>query len=425
MRVLIVTLFFPPTGGGGVQRPLKFATQLADLGFETHVLAPDDSKWVERDDTVAPPPGLHVVRARNLGPAWRLLGSDLYGTHGLVRLGVQLRAVPRRVLVPDPSVLWSLTAVPAGLRLVADLGIDVVLTTSPPPSVHLIGAALKRLTGVPWVADLRDSIVFNPHRRFDVRGERALARVVARYADATVAASHGIGAELDDLHAKAPVSVIETGCDFEAFDGLPYRRGDRLRITHTGNFLGRRDPRPFCEALSTFDPSDVVARFAGTFRQRDRDYAAALELGPRLELIPFVSHAEALALQRDSDVLLLLVPEAAGRGGHVLTGKVFEYLAARRPILAAVPPGGEAARLIERTGAGTVVAADDVEGLTAVIRMFRDRWRDGALGDVAIAPELEATLSTRAAAARLAEVLEHVTRSRRQARHIRLRRSTA
>lgn len=411
MKVLLVTMYWPPAGGAGVQRPLKFATHLAGLGHETHVLAPDDSKWLERDESLESPPGVHVVRARNLSPASRLLGVDLYGTRGLSRVAVHARALPRRVLVPDPSILWGLTAVPAAARLVSDAGIDVVLTTSPPPSVHLIGGAVKRLTGARWVADVRDAILFNAHRRFDVRGERKVARLVARYADAAVAASEGIAAELRSLGSNGGVSVIESGCDFDEFDGLAYRRTDRLRITHTGSFLGRRDPRPFCAALSSFE-GDVVARFVGAFRQRDRDYADTLCLGRRLELIPFVSRQEALALQRDSDVLLLLIPEAGGRGPHVLTGKLFEYFCARRPILAAVPPDGEAARLIERTGAGIVVPPDDVDALTEAIGTFRERWLAGTLDDVLLPRELELALSRRDRVGRLADVLEGVVRAR-------------
>ncbi len=410
MRVLIVTLFFPPTGGGGVQRPLKFATHLAALGHDVHVLAPDDSKWIERDPSLVLPPDVHVVRVQNLSPKARLLGAELYGARRAAGLAALARSVPRRALAPDPSVLWTVTAVPAAARLVADAGIDVVLTTSPPPSVNLIGAAVKRLTGVRWVADVRDSIAFNPHRRFDFRGERTVARVVARYADATVVASEGIGAELRELGAGDRVSVIESGCDFEDFEGLPYRRTERLRLTHTGSFLGHRDPRPLCAALHD-SAEDVVARFVGAFRQRDFDFAASLGLGRRLELIPYVSHAQALACQRASDVLLLLVPEASGRGHHVLTGKLFEYLAARRPILAAVPPTGEAARLVERAGAGIVVPPDDVERLGAAVRTFRERWIAGELNDVVLPTELTARLSRRARVERLAEVLEAVVRS--------------
>src|SRR5262249_30247054 len=105
----------------------------------------------------------------------------------------------------------------------------------------------------------------------------------------------------------------------------------------------------------------VVARFVGDFRSTDREWAA--NILDRMELIPYAPHRRSLELQRDSEALLLLIPDAAGRGRGVLSGKVFEYLAAGRPILAVVPPDGAAAELIRETGAGAVVAPDDVDGI--------------------------------------------------------------
>src|SRR5262249_56590326 len=110
---------------------------------------------------------------------------------------------------------------------------------------------------------------------------------------------------------------------------------------------------------------DVVARFLGDFRSTDREWAEQQGLGPRLELIPYAPRRTSLELQRDSEALLLLIPDAGGRGKGVLSGKVFEYLAAERPILAAVPPDGAAAGLVRDAGAGVVVAPDDVDGMEA------------------------------------------------------------
>ena len=141
MRILLVSLYFPPAGGGGVQRPLKFATHLPALGIETHVLAPDDPKWVHADADLQPPTHAWVHRARYLGPRGRKPAEELYGRTGLDRVSRQARLAFRRVLVPDENVSWNLTAIPAALRIVRREGIDVVVTTSPPSSVHLVGAA--------------------------------------------------------------------------------------------------------------------------------------------------------------------------------------------------------------------------------------------------------------------------------------------
>jgi glycosyltransferase involved in cell wall biosynthesis len=400
VRLLLVSFYWPPAGGGGVQRPLKFATHLPALGIETHVLAPDDPKWLHEDPELAPPSQAWVHRARYLGP----------GPRDAATSGTALAI--RRVLLPDASVPWNLTAIPAALRIARRQRIDVVLTTSPPGSVHLVGAAVKRALGVRWVADLRDSLVAHPHRRAEsglVRvkekvGER-VARLVAARADAVVAAADAIADEARGLAPRGRVVTIANGCDFDDFAGLEYRPAERFRITHAGSFFGKRDPRPFLTALAESGLEDVVARFVGDFRAVDREFAERLGLGERLELVPYVSRRRSLELQRDSEALLLLIPDAAGRGKGVLSGKVFEYLAAERPILAAVPPDGAAAALIRETGAGIVAAPDDVAGLREALRGLHARWRTGQLDGVPLAAEQRERLSRAARAEELADLL--------------------
>jgi len=416
VKVLLVTMYFPPAGGGGVQRPLKFATHLPAHGIETHVLAPDDPKWLYSDPELAPPTQAWVHRARYLGPSSRSLAHELEGTEGLDRLARQARALSRRLLVPDENVSWNLTAIPAAVRITRAEGIDIVMTTSPPNSVHLIGAAVKRTTGARWVADLRDSIATHPHRRVESAAVRAkekvsasVARLVARRADAIVAASEAIADEVRGLDPAGFVTTIQNGADFDDFSGLEYRRGDRFRITHTGSFFGQRDPRPFLTALAESGVEDVVARFVGGFPAGDREWADQLGLGDRLELHPYVPRREALALQRDSEALLLLIPDAGGRGRGVLSGKVFEYLAAERPILAAVPPDGAAAELIRETGAGVVAAPGDVPALAAGLSDLRARWAAGTLDGIQLSPDDRERLGRGARVEELADLLRGLT----------------
>ncbi|HEY0415967.1 MAG TPA: glycosyltransferase [Gaiellaceae bacterium] len=416
MKALIVSFYFPPAGGGGVQRPLKLATHLPELGVETHVLAPDDPRWIHRDDELAPPTLAWVHRARYVGTAGRKPAEELHGTQGLVRLSRQAQLFGRRLLVPDENVSWNLTAIPAAIRIVRSEGIDVVLTTSPPSSVHLIGAAVKKATGVRWVADLRDSIVAHPHRRAErlavrakEQGEHAVARLVARSADAITCVSDAIAEEMREREPHGPVFTIPNGSDFDDFAGLETHPSDRLRITHTGSFFGKRDPRPFLTALKQSGLEDVVVRFLGDFRAADREWAETLELGDRLELIPYASRRRSLELQRDSEALLLLIPDAGGRGKGVLSGKVFEYLAAERPILAVVPPDGAAADLLRETGAGIVVAPDDIPGIAAVLIELHSRWRAGELEPARLSEEWRRRVSRRARSEEIVRVLEQVT----------------
>jgi glycosyltransferase involved in cell wall biosynthesis len=416
VKVLLVTLYFPPAGGGGVQRPLKLAQYLPALGIETHVLAPDDPKWIHSDPDLRVPTQAWVHRARYVGPKGRKPAEELHGKTGLARVATKTRLASRRLLVPDENVSWNLTAIPAAIRIVRAEKIDAVITTSPPASVHLVGAAVQKATGAKWLADLRDSLVAHPHRRAESVAVRAkekvderVARLVARRADAISCVSEAIAEETRRLGPRGPVATIANGCDFDDFAGLEYRPAPRFRITHTGSFFGKRDPRPFLQALAD-SGLDVVARFVGDFRSADREWAESLGLGDRLELIPYAPRAHALELQRDSEALLLLIPEAGGRGKGVLSGKVFEYLAAERPILAAVPPDGAAADLIRASGAGVVAPPDDPAALREALDVLHARYLNGGLPAVDLAPALRERLSRRARVEETAELLRTIVR---------------
>jgi glycosyltransferase involved in cell wall biosynthesis len=413
VKVLLATMYFPPAGGGGVQRSLKLAQYLPALGVETHVLAPDDPKWVHRDTELLVPTQAWVHRVRYLGPRARKPAEELRRTEGLEKALLQAQVTARRLLVPDASVTWNLTAIPAAIRIARREGIDAVITTSPPGSVHFIGAAVQKATGARWLADLRDPLVANPHRRSDTTATRArqsaneqLARVVARRADAVSCVSDAIAEEMRGLEPRGIVRTISNGCDFDDFAGLEYAPAERFRITHAGSFFGKRDPRPFLQAFHA-SGLDAVARFVGDFRSTDRKWAESLHLGDRLQLIDY-ARRQSLRLQRDSEALLLLVPDAGGRGKGVLSGKVFEYLAAGRPILAVVPPDGAAAELVREAGAGVVVAPDDVEGMRRALEELHARFLDGGLRDVELPDDLRRRLSRRARVEDTASLLREI-----------------
>src|SRR5258707_414639 len=241
-----------------------------------------------------PPMLAWVHRARYIGPQGRKPAEELHGTQRLERFTKQAQLAGRRLLVPDENVSWNLTAIPTAIRIVKREQIDVVITTSPPSSVHLVGASVKRATGIPWVADLRDSVVAHPHRhaerllvRAKEQGEHAIAKLIARSANAIVGVSDAISEEMRARNPKGPVVTIANGSDFDDFAGLEHTPSDRLRITHAGSFFGKRDPRPFLTALKQSGLDDVSVRFLGDFRTADREWAEQLGLGDRLELIPY------------------------------------------------------------------------------------------------------------------------------------------
>jgi glycosyltransferase involved in cell wall biosynthesis len=408
VKVLLVTRHFPPGGGGGVQRPLKFATHLPALGIETHVLAPDLAGAVP-DDELELPTQAWIHRVRYVGPRAARPSEELVGKQGIARVGTQAALFGRKLLVPDENAPWSTVATPVAIRLVRREGIDVVLTTSPPPSLHLLGAAVKRTTGAAWVADLRDPLTSHPHRRgyesqlarLKEKTTGGVAKLVALQADAIVAVSEAIAGEMRALEPKGKVVTIANGCDFDDFAGFEHHASDRLRITHAGHFHGKRDPKPFLRALAGSGLDDVVARFAGDFRAADREYAESLGLGGRIELLGDLSRRRSLELQRDSEALLLLIPESRG----VLTGKIFEYLAAERPILATVPPDGAAAQLVRDTGAGVVVPSEDEDAIRQALRDLHARWKAGSLNGTPLSEEWRRRLSRGGRVEELADLL--------------------
>jgi glycosyltransferase involved in cell wall biosynthesis len=432
MRILIVSFYFPPAGGGGVQRVLKLCRHLPELGIEVDVLAPDDPKWSAVDPGLAAdiPAGTTVHRARYRGPAHaQTPAARLAAAHGARALGVRAALLGRSVLLPDPEIAWFPDAVRAGTRAVRERGIDVVVSTSPPNALHVVAAAIARRTGVPFVADFRDSWLANPHRRYERRSVRAKRAVEARIARAALRRVAAVSAVTEAIAEEAaalappgtPVRVVANGCDFDEFEGLVYARGERMRIVHAGSFFGQRTPRPFLSAFTALlhDRPElrerVQAAFLGDLRPPDREWALGLGLGPALAIEGFRPHAEALAAMRAADALLLLVPRAGGRGLAVVSGKVYEYLAAERPIIALVPPEGDAAALLRETGSAWIADPDDEAAIRTAVAEAVGAWEADRLGERRLTPEWRERLDRRTRARELAELLQSVRPARSRA----------
>ena len=425
MRLLIVAFYFPPTGGGGVQRTLKFCKFLPEFGIDVHVLTPDDSKWFARDDRLleSVPESTTVHRCRFIGPRSSFRSDALRGRRGLGRLGVEARYAYQRALIPDKATPWMTTALPAGIGIVRREAIDVVMSTSPPSSAHLVAESIATAARRPFVADFRDSWLDNPHRHYEkaaVRAKRAvitrMASSVGRRSAALVAATGSIAQELSRMHPSAAhkTTVIENGADFDDFEGLAYERNQRFTIVHAGSFFGHRTPATFLIAMQRLLErrpelrGRLLARFIGELRAEHREQARRLGIDDAWREEGFLPYAESIAAQRAADALLLLIPHADGRGDAVLSGKVFEYVAARRPILAAVPPNGAAANLIRGIGSGRVADGGDAEAISRELEALVDEWLAGGPADVVLSDEVRDRLSRRSRARELARVLDGV-----------------
>jgi glycosyltransferase involved in cell wall biosynthesis len=290
-----------------------------------------------------------------------------------------------QVVVPDLYLLtWLPFALPQALRLARRERFDCVITSSPPESTHLVGLALRRL-GIPWIADFRDGWTFETlHDPWPLAVQRhadsALERAVVRRADAVVGVTAPIADDLRDRYAPRRAAVITNGYDPELIpsdvNGDPLLDPDRHSIVHTGRMaVVGRTPRPLLEGLrrlSKESPEDAVRLeivLAGPLSQEERTLVEAPDLAGAVRAVGALDHDRSLRLQRAADSLLLFAQGSTRRS--VATGKLYEYLAAARPILV-LGEQSEAARIVVEAAAGQVVAADDpaaiADGLRHLLR---------------------------------------------------------
>ena len=437
-RLLLVTYYFPPSGGAGVQRTLKFTKYLRAAGVEPVVLTVEAGAYPSLDPSLAAdvPPGVRVVRTRALDP-FGLYGAltgrsrrdavavgSIETDSAAQRAALWLRA---NVFLPDARVGWVPFAARAARRLARAGEVDAVLTSGPPHSTHLVGLRLQRelrRRGLPWIADFRD-----PWTGINFAGElpmtaaaRALdarlERRVLRAADAVVTVSPTWARELEAKGGLGPgaVRVIENGFDPDDFppDDVPPGgaapgeggAGGTFELTHVGSLYGSRDPAALWQAAAALrargEADGLRIRLVGRVDEAARASLRRYGLGDVVREDGVVSHAEAVRAMRRAGLLFLSIEPVANAAG-ILTGKLYEYLASGRPVLALGPPDGDAARLLRRVGAGSVVAWGDAEAVEGRLAEALGAWRRGeALAGAS--PEALRAVSRPAQAETLAEL---------------------
>ena len=329
------------------------------------------------------PESVRVERTPSLEPRVPLLALRKLG---LRRLASRLECW---LYVPDDQRGWVPFATRRGAALLRAEKHDAVVSTSAPYSAHLVALQLHERFGLPWVADFRDEWTTNPYIRYPSdwhRGlnERMEQRVLQR-ADRVVCVSEPW---LDNLASRVPDAprdkfhTLPNGYDAEHF-GDPGPPADRFRIVYTGAFYGPRSPAVFLQALDgalergLIPREDVEVVFVGHTGHTD-----GLNRLPKcsVRVIEHRPHAETLSHLRQAAVLLLVIPPEGGAGNH--TGKLFNYLAAGRPILALTPRPNVAAELILRSRSGRVAPTDDPRGVEEAIVGLHREWKQGrALSD--------------------------------------------
>lgn len=436
--VLMICQAFPPTGGPGVQRSAKFAKYLPRSGWQPVVWSATHLRQLPEDGSLLTdlPNELTHYRSRPLTHASihegfmrplkriRLEGPRLSRMVTSVDWRVErgLRWFASR-MIPDECVVWALSSVLPLLRVIRRERIKLLYSTYSPISNHLLARWLKRLTGLPWVADYRDlwidDFCYSPRSR--VRGwvERRLQGSLLAEADAVVGVSPG---QTDVLARHVPSQrskffTVSNGVDHEDFDRID-RPGARERIhgppgrfllTFTGLFVSNRIDAGFLDGLGQFARWVVEQR--GRFELRIVG-GVSQEMRERLtrEGIPlaatgYLPHHGAIEQMIAADVLLLITPSGHNASGF-MTGKLFEYLASGRPILLVGPGSGAARKLITDCGAGICVTPRSDQVFTALQRVW-SAWRTGSLRSGCTARHL-APYTRQHLAEKLAEIFDNL-----------------
>lgn len=387
-HALFVAYHYPPeSSSSGVLRTLKHTRYLGRFGWRVTVLTLNREAYDVTDARLEDqiPPAVRVVRTRFLD----------------VKRHVALRGrYPSFLAIPDRWLGWWPWAVAAGGRVLKDDPVDVIYSTSPHATAHLIALSLVRRSRVRWVADFRDPWYEDPPEPGTTRlgqfAARRLERLVARRADRIVASTVRLR---DMLAARYPAKpreefvAIPNGYDEEDFssvDGLSMPSSDELLIVHAGSISESfRDPRPMFEAVrrgaeaGLLDPSRIRLRFlgGGPFGESAEMNEAVKRAGlmERVEFLPRVSYEASLAELSRASVLLLL--QASRDTVDLVPAKLFEYLRARRPVLALVPMGATA-EVLHDTGGGWVVNPADIGGLRDTIAAAYHAWTSGTLNSL-------------------------------------------
>lgn len=369
-RVLVLTYHFPPEGGPAVQRVLKFVKYLPLFGYEPIVLTALHPMGVRDQDLFKEiPSSLRVYRVMDFG-AW---------------VPYELRKRLFHNLLPDRHITWKWFAISKAIQIIQKEKIDLLFSSSPPHSVQVITKEIAMQTGLPWVADLRDEWTQNPD--FRASNEKAIflekETLVACKAITTV--TWGAQKNFKQiLNNSIPIHFLPNGYDPEDFVKVSLRNdkcSGKLNITYCGRFSKTHSPEPFFIALRemlTFNPN-----LKGFLRIRvigGKDNIRSISLFPELwsivEFIPYQPHKRALQWMQEADVLLLL---STGAGSEIVTGKVYEYMATQKPILALVSHNGELSEILSQYGNAYVAILSEKGAVLRVLEEILQAWKEGKL----------------------------------------------
>jgi glycosyltransferase involved in cell wall biosynthesis len=387
-KVLIVTYYWPPGSGAGVQRWLKFSKYITKQGWEPLILTvdPDFAVYSAIDNSLNNeiPADLTVykTRARNYFSLYKKDKSKIPSAGFAIDeekgfVSHITRFLRGNFFIPDPRRGWNRFAFKKACEIIETQKTDRIITTSPPHSTQLIGLKLKkRYPGIRWIADLRDpwTDIYYYEKFYPTflskRIDSAYEKKVLKSADRIIT----VGNSLKELFSsKIPgigekIVVISNGHDEEDFAGLTASKPDIFTISYVGTLSGSYPVDGFLKALKPFIEKGISfrLRFTGVVSPEQKVLISSAAGPSNIEFIPFSAHSIAVRNMLDSSALLLIIPDHQS-SRSIITGKLFEYLASGKPVICLGPADGDAAEILKETGHGKTFNYDDSEGISEYI----------------------------------------------------------
>ncbi len=397
MKVLIVTYYWPPAGGSGVQRWLKFVKYLRDFNIEPVVYTVQDPKYAIEDEALQKdiPEGIEIIRT----PIWEpnnvisIFGKKNKKTSaGFLNpnpsfFGKLAQYIRANFFIPDARKFWIKPSVKKLSAYITSNNIQVVISTGPPHSLHLIGLQLKQKLDLKWIADFRDpwtDIDYFHQLPLTMRAKnkhKLLEQKVVEGADTVIVVGKTMKANFSKFNTN--VQVITNGYD-KTDKTQKVILDTHFSLVHIGLMNADRNHKALWEALNQLCEendnfrTDLRLKFIGAVATEVKNSIAKFKLNENATFIDYVPHHEVANYQRSAQVLLLSINNVPSAKG-IITGKIFEYLQADRPILGIAPIDGDLAEIINTTKTGVVVGFDDIIQLKESIQKMYGQFKQDKL----------------------------------------------
>lgn len=396
IKALIITYYWPPAGGSGVQRWLKFVKYLRDFDIEPVIYTVKNPSYPIIDDCLKAeiPEGIEILKQPIFEP------NSIASFFGIKKkkesagfldpspsfFGKIVQYSRANFFIPDARKFWIQPSLNFLMSYLKKHHIDVVITTGPPHSMHLIGLELQEKLDVKWISDFRDPWTeidyFHqmPFTKKTIAKHRQLERKVLEKSDAVIVVGHTMKEKF--LQYTENITLITNGYDSHKRDSLQ-ERDTKFSITHIGMMNADRNPRILWQVLEDICRTNLDFKNILTIRLIGKLDAVVLEDLKAfdtdiVECIPYMNHQEVSKYQLSSQVLLLCINNVPSAKG-IITGKIFEYLQAKRPILAIGPENGDAAEILKNTNAGEMIGFEEKEKLKEQVLMLYKKFKNNQL----------------------------------------------